>query len=358
MIRSEQMDNPLQNMSLAKHKLERVKIEYETSIKELKKSLEEKTQTVVDRLFNAVNQRKFVKKFTSWGSEEYEQLEELTEVTEIVIETMIRRRFQKEIEEWEAENHVIEEALKSLMKLLKKYSDSLEFKIKAVEDCMVGQTKSGEFHLTTAQKVFIGVTSPVWIPIAIVGGIIILPLIAKQAIANLLYKKTEKKLFSANKGQYIKMKSKEFLENTVNKEYISSIIRENFTEVKINLQEMEFNFLKLISADMNVILKVLMKKNLGLAEEAKYYAPIHAECCIVRGELSMFSIEEVIPRKIDIQDLIWEGEPIGRGSFADVYQGSLGISKEAQVEVAVKVCNESLTNENAHQILSEDRILR
>ena len=102
------MDNPLENMLLAKLKLDLVKMEYETSIKELKKSLEEKTKTVVDRLFNAVNQRKFVEKFTSWRSEEYEQLEELTEVTEIVIETMISQRFQKEIEEWEAENRVIE----------------------------------------------------------------------------------------------------------------------------------------------------------------------------------------------------------------------------------------------------------
>lgn len=358
-IRKEQMDDPIKNMVLAKFKLEMVKSEYEMSIKELKKDLEVKTKNVVDRLLNAVNQNKFVKKMTTWSSEEYEQLRKSTEFTEEIetaIEKIIEQKFLKKIEEWEAENHVIKEALESLIELLKKRSNSLEFHIKAVEDCMVGKTESIESNLTIAEKVIIGFTSPIWIPLAIAGGIIALPVIVVKGIKYLVHKSSAKKLF-ADKSDYMKMKSEEFLENTVNKEYISSIITKKFTEVKIHIDEMESNFLKQIRADMNVILAVL-GKSFVLFEQAGYYAPIDDKCSIVKGELSMFTIEKVIPREIDIQDLSWERKPIGKGSFADVYKGTWEKTKESQVEVAVKVCSEPLNNKNAHQILSEEKILR
>ena len=357
MIRNEESDDPLENMLTAKLQIELVKLEYDKSIKKLERKLEEKTKEVVHQFYNVVNQTAFVEKFTNWSGKLYGDQGELTEKMETATESIIRKQFEKEIEEWDAENHVIEDAHKSLMKRLKKYSDSLEFKMKAIEGDLTRKKESNGFHFTTAQKVLIGVTSPVWIPFALASGIIALPFIAGQAVRNFVHKKTAKKLFAESKEEYMKMKSEEFLKKVVNEKYISSIITENFNEIKINIDEMKSNFSKLIDADMHIILAVL-GDGIRLHEAVEYYSEIHSQCPKVRGELSMFTIEEVVPRRIEIQDLIWKGEPIGRGSFADVYQGYLKVCKEEKVEVAVKICNDSLTEKNAHQILSEELILR
>ena len=358
-IRNEQHDTPIQNLMASKLALELIKLEYESCIAELENKIEVKTKDVVKRVILHFSKPAFVEEFTTWRDNECPEFEELTDETEGKIEQIIKQKFEQEIQKWEAENHVIKAALESLMKRLKKYSDRLEFQIKAMEEKMLrgGLASDSDERFTTAQKVALGVTSPLWLPFALVGGIVGLPVMAGLAIKGFVKKTKDKKIFKEDKKSYIAQKSSQFLKDCVNQDGLRPFITPRFEQVKFNLDEMKSNFSKLLDADMFLILKVL-GESVALCDAAEFYTPINADCSKVRGELSIFTIKEIIPKKIESKDLQWNKDLIGSGAFADVYKGTLKTAECEEINVAVKISRNWLTEENAHELLSEELILR
>ena len=356
-IRNGERDNLLVNYIQAEMAMKKIRLEYESCIKELEDKLEFKTKEVVKHLRIYLKNPSFVEKFTTWGGHECTESELTAEAEEKVAE-IIKERFEQEMNKWEAENKFIQCAHDSLMKRLKKYSDRLEFRIKAVEDVMMKETPLGDDQLlNTAGKVAIGLTSPIWFPVALVGGILSLPVLGGIAVKNLIKRATIKKQFKDDKKTYISKKSSEFLNEHVSEDSLRPFVIAKFDIVRINLVEMKQNFAKLIDADMLVLLQV-MGQGLSLYNAVEHYTPINADCQIVRGELSIFTIKEVIPRCIYITDLQWSSDLIGSGTFSDVFKGSLKTTEGKRVDVAVKVCKHTLTEENAYDLLCEELILR
>ncbi len=231
-IRNEQQDTPIENLLASKLALELIKLEYESCIEELEDKIEIKTKDVVKRLIIHFSKPAFVDEFTTWRDNECPEFEELTHETEEKIEEIIKQKFEQEIQKWEAENHVIKAALESLMKRLKKYSDRLEFKIKAMEEKMLRGGVASDERFTTAQKVALGVTSPLWLPFALLGGIVSLPVMAGLAIKGFVKKTKDKKIFKEDKKSYIAQKSSQFLKHCVNQDGLLPFITPRFEQVK------------------------------------------------------------------------------------------------------------------------------
>ena len=356
MIRNEERNNPIENLIIAKLMLKKVKAEYEKCINELEDKLHSKTKDAVKLLLIHLN--KNTEQFTSWSGNECPD-EELTTEAEHKVEEIIKQKFELEIDKWEAENRIIKCAHDSLMKRLKKYSDRLEFQIKAAEEVMAKKTTSNDDQLilTTAGKVALGLTSPIWFPLAVVGGIFSLPVLGGIAVKNFINKVNAKKLFKDDKKSYITERSRQFFKDHVSEDGLEPFITPKFEIVRINLTEMKSNFERLIEADVFLIQHIL-EECVSLSKAAEYYAPINADCDKIRGELSLYTIEEVFPSDINITDLQWNDNAIGSGSFADVFKGSLKTTEGKSIDVAVKVCKEMLTERNAHDLLSEELMLR
>jgi DNA-binding protein H-NS len=354
-MRQYEQNKPIENILKAKLMLEMVKKDYVACIAELESKLESKTKEAAKCLI--VELRKNTEEFSTWSGDECAG-DELTPEAEENVEKIIRQKFEQLINKWESENQIIQDALTSLMKRLKKYSERLEFNIRAVEDVITKETVSSpEERLNTAGKVALGLTSPIWFPLALIGGIVSLPVLGGMMVKSLIKKANAKKLFKNDKRSYIAERSRQFFESHVSEDGLRSFIAPKFEIVRYNLIQMKSNFLKLIDADMYLILQIL-DQDIALTKAAEFYAPIKADCDTTRGQLSIFTLKEITATEIDIADIQWGGDTIGSGTFADVFKGNLKINDEKRVDVAVKICKDMLTENNAHDLLSEDLVLR
>ena len=143
-------------------------------IEELRNHMKASVKIAVQELSKYLKSDDVKARFTTWTLDEVPNTEGSWEVTNSNITKVLQKQLGKIIEGWEEDNHVFSDARKSLVQHSQQRYNMVEGELRNLQcavtndDLDVPEPISPKEGLTTAEKVFIGVTIPIWVPVSVV----------------------------------------------------------------------------------------------------------------------------------------------------------------------------------------------
>ncbi|KAL9963747.1 hypothetical protein ACROYT_G027281 [Oculina patagonica] len=304
-------------------------------------------------------------RFTSWTLDEVPKAESSWEVTKSNIAKVLGRRLREIIEHWEEDKHVFSKARESLLQHFQQRYNFVEGQLRNLQvavtndDLDVPESSPHNESLSTAGKVIIGVTSPIWVPLTLVALVIGVPVVGILAIKNKLNDKRRIMKYEKDKCAFMAETSADFLDDATNEQVLKLFVKDQLKEAKLCLKQIEARIPELIQAD-KMLYNELRDETRSQEVIQEQYQPIMDEAHDIRGHLAVFGLKEIRSVDISSKELDWKEDlssRLGSGAFATVYQGKMRRHGVEQI-VALKVCNEILDAKNANLIMAEVDLLR
>ncbi|XP_022806599.1 U-box domain-containing protein 35-like [Stylophora pistillata] len=363
---SEDRENVIARMKLITDRLHSIERQQGSVKKELETFLENRTNNALSALSKYLKSPEFKEKFSSWTLDDVPNTEESWEVTKNYIQKALLRRLQERIEEWEEKNHVFSDARSSLIRYFQERFSYVEGQLRTLESSVLagnaassvsGPLASEDFSV--AEKVLIGVTSPIWVPVGLVVLVVSVPVVGALPVKEKLEDWNRTRKYEKDKCGYMAKASQEYLKEAAEEQHLKSFVEEQLKEAQVCLHQVLHRIPQLIDED-KMLCKQLREENRSKKEIEDFYEPLHDKSVQLRDEMALFGIKEVRIMDISCNDLEWQDDArLGTGAFATVYRGTLKIrGDDKPVDVAVKVWNEELNDATASGFLSETEILR
>ena len=334
-----------------------------TISKELQSYLESKTDHAVSALSRYLKSPEVMQQFSSWTLDDVPNTEESWELTKNYIQQLQMERLVEVIKEWEEMNHVFSDARASLIQYFQErlsyVKGQLEGHVVAEDADSSGSDPLASDDFSVAEKVIIGVTSPIWVPVSLVVPVGNVPVVGARSVKEKLENWNKIRQYNKDKCAFMAEASQEYLNKIAEEQHLKSFVMEQLKEAQVCLRQVLDRIPQLIE-ESKMLCQKLRDKNRSKKELKDFYKLLHEKSLQIRGEMALFGIKEVRTVDISCDDLEWQDDaPLGRGAFATVYRGKLKIRGEDKpVDVAVKVWNEELTRSTASSFLSEAEILR
>ena len=337
-----------------------------TISKELQSYLESKTDHAVSALSRYLKSPEVMQQFSSWTLDDVPNTEESWELTKNYIQQLQMERLVEVIKEWEEMNHVFSDARASLIQYFQERLSYVKGQLRTLEGHVVAEdaASSGSDSLASddfsvAEKVIIGVTSPIWVPVSLVVPVGNVPVVGARSVKEKLENWNKIRQYNKDKCAFMAEASQEYLNKIAEEQHLKSFVMEQLKEAQVCLRQVLDRIPQLME-ESKMLCQKLRDKNRSKKELKDFYKLLHEKSLQIRGEMALFGIKEVRTVDISCDDLEWQDDaPLGRGAFATVYRGKLKIRGEDKpVDVAVKVWNEELTRSTASSFLSEAEILR
>ena len=363
---SKDRKNMIDRMMFITDRLQSIERQQGTVSKELQSYLEKKTDDAVTTLSRYLKSAEVMQQFSSWTLDDAPQTEENWELTRNYIQKALMNRLQETIEEWEEKNQVFSDARASLIQYFQERFSYVVGQLRTLEESVLagdaansagGPLASDDFSV--AEKVIIGVTSPIWVPVSLVVPVGNVPVVGARSVKEKLENWNKIRQYNKDKCAFMAEASQEYLNKIAEEQHLKSFVMEQLKEAQVCLRQVLDRIPQLIE-ESKMLCQKLRDKNRSKKELKDFYKLLHEKSLQIRGEMALFGIKEVRTVDISCDDLEWQDDaPLGRGAFATVYRGKLKIRGEDKpVDVAVKVWNEELTRSTASSFLSEAEILR
>ncbi|XP_067035313.1 uncharacterized protein [Acropora muricata] len=341
------------------------------------KVMEELTEYLVERVDDALTQlSKYLstedvrKSFTSWTLDDAPKAEMSWEATENLIKKTLSRRLRDIIEQWEEDNKVFSTARESLIKHFQQRYNFVEEQLRnlqgvVIDDNDIADNVGGhgasntDSSLTVAQKVVVGVTSPLWVPLSLVALVIGAPVVGIMALTEKLQDKKKLKAFKEDRCAFMTKESAEYLRSVNDSLGLLMFVKAQLREAALCLDRIKARIPELIQAD-KMLCEQLNDETRGKKQVLDLYQPILNMASVLRGNLAVFGFKEVFGEEISLKTLDWqedESHRLGCGAFAVVYKGIMTKYGRKQ-PVALKVYSEALHAMNACEIMAEVELLR
>lgn len=307
-------------------------------------------------------------RFTSWTLDEVPRSEDTWVLTRLQINKALSRRFQKFIEQWEEDNKVFANGRESLVQHFQSRYNFVEGQLRNLlsaitadkKDVPENLTELSDSDLTLRQKVIIGVTSPILVPLGIVAGLVIgVPVLGIKAIKSKWEDSKKLQTYKKDKCSFMSETSEVYLDEVIEEKVLKPFVKEQMKEAQVCLQQIQARLPELIEAG-KMLCKQLLHETRTQEEITERYQPILDEASLLRGDLAVFGFKEVRATDIKTTNLDWSensSSHIGRGAFANVYTGKMKRNGNFYT-VALKVYNEALDANNACLFMAEVQILR
>ena len=301
------------------------------------------------------------KEFTTWSEKECPQEEKEWENTKSEIKKRLKQRFYQTIEKYENEKSVMKAVQTWLINNMKKHKSDLEVRIRDVEAKIIDGKQYEEnsvLELTVGKKVAVGLSSPFWVPVAMVAAV----LAGLPYLGWTLWKYSrmteDQKAYHKSKQEYMERKSKAFLSGDEKEKMLEKFVNEQLEEVT-NAYESLKTEIELKIEGNKVFLKEVNNKTVSKKKTIDFLKSINSDCSGVRGELSLFALKNVFQSNAACESLECDTNSLlGQGAFADVYQGTIKTIEGETEKVAVKIPKAVLDKTNAEQLLFEQEMLR
>ena len=363
---SEDRKKVIDRMKFVTDRLQSIEREQGTVRKQLQLHLQKMTDKAVSALSTYLKSSEVMQQFSSWTLDEVPKTKESWEITQNYIQNALMRRIREKIKEWEEKNHVFSDARASLIQNFQERFRYVEGQLRTLEGSVLagGVTRSASGppvsdDFSVAEKVMIGVTSPLWFPIGLVVRVVGVPVLGAIAFKGKLENWNKTRQYNDDKCAFMSKASQEYLNEVVQEQHLEPFVMEQLKEAQVCLKQVLDRIPQLIEED-KMLCQQLRDENRSKKEVEDFYKPLHEESVQLRDEMALFGIKEVRTMDISCDDLEWRDHaPLGSGAFAAVYRGKLKIRGEDKpVDVAVKEWNEELTRSTASSFLSEAEILR
>ena len=334
--------------------------------KELQDYLENKTDHAVRALSKYLKTSDVVEKFTSWTLDDVLNTEESLEVARNFIQKAIMKRLQDVIATWEEEKHVFSDARTSLIQYFQDRFNLVEGQLRILESSVVAKDAASPSsdllvpdNFSVAERVIIGVTSPIWVPVGLVVLIVSVPVVGAMAVKEKYEDWAKTREYEKDKSGFMAKASQEYLTEAAEEQNLRSYVVEQLKECEVCLRQVVARIPELIEAD-KMLCQQLRDENRSQKEIEDFYRPLYQRSLQLRDRMAMFGIKEVRTMDISCNDLEWKDDGsslLGTGAFASVYRGKLKLHEEEQ-PVALKVWKEQLNDCNASAFLAETDALR
>ena len=347
-------------------RLQSIERQQGTVSKELQSYLEKKTDDAVTTLSRYLKSAEVMQQFSSWTLDDAPKTEESWELTKSYIQKALMNRLQETIEEWEEKNQVFSDARASLIQYFQERFSYVVGQLRTLEESVLagdaansagGPLASDDFSV--AEKVIIGVTSPIWVPVGLVVLVVSVPVVGAIAVKEKLENWNKTRQYNKDKCAFMAKASREYLKETAEEQHLKSFVMEQLKEAQVCLKQVLDRIPQLIEED-KMLCQQLRDENRSKKEVEDFYQPLQKRSVQIRDEMALFGIKEVRTMDISCDDLEWKDNALlGIGTFAAVYRGKLKIQGEDKpVDVAVKVWSEELNESTASGFLSEAETLR
>ena len=363
---SEDRKKVIDRMKFVTDRLQSIEREQGTVGKQLQLHLQKMTDKAVSALSTYLKSSEVMQQFSSWTLDEVPKTEESWEITQDYIQNALMRRLREKIREWEEKNHVFSNARASLIQKFQERFRYVEGQLRTLEGSVLaggvtrstsGPSVSNDFSV--AQKVIIGVTSPIWFPIGLVVLVVGVPVLGAIAFKGKLENWNKTRQYNNDKCAFMSKASQEYLNEVVQEQHLRPFVMEQLKEARVCLKQVLDRIPQLIEED-KMLCQQLKDENRSKKDVEDFYTPLLEKSVQIRNEMALFGIKEVGIMDISCDDLEWQDDAhLGTGASAAVYRGKLKIRGEDKpVDVAVKVWNEELNEGTASGFLSEAEILR
>ena len=358
--------NAIDRIIFTTDRLQSFERQQDTVSKELQSYLESKTDHAVSALSRYLKSPEVMQQFSSWTLDDVPNTGESWELTKNYIQQLQMERLVEVIKEWEEMNHVFSDARASLIQYFQERLSYVKGQLRTLEGHVVAEdaASSGSDPLASddfsvAEKVIIGVTSPIWVPVGLVVLVVSVPVVGAIAVKEKLENWNKIREYNKDKRTFMAKASQEYLNEAAEEQHLKSYVMEQLKEAQVCLKQVLERIPQLIEED-KMLCQQLRDENRSKKEVEDFYKLLHEESVQLRDEMALFGIKEVRTMDISCDDLEWRDHaPLGSGAFAAVYRGKLKIRGEDKpVDVAVKEWNEELTRSTASSFLSEAEILR
>ncbi len=364
--------NVIERMMLVTERLVMIEEQQSSITNELQEYLENKTNIAVSALSQYLKSPDVVEKFTSWMLDDVPSTENSWEETKNYVQIALVKRLQNVIALWEEENGVFAEARTSLIKSFQQRFNFVEGQLRNLESSVLAEAAASPSSslrlpdnlniwspLSVAEKVIIGVTSPIWVPIGLVALIVSAPVVGVMAIVRSLQHWNKKREYERDKCGFMARASKGYLTESAEEQNLRSYVVEQLKESQVCLKQAVARIPELIEAD-KMLCQQLKDEERSQKEIEDLYQPLFERSLQLRGRTALFYIKEVRATDISCSNLEWKKDRsslLGTGAFSFVYRGKLKLRGEEQ-PVALKVLKETLNDVNASAFLDETETLR
>ena len=351
-------------MALIRQRLSLIGQQQTQVMEELHNYLKARVDGAVQKLSEYLKSDDVRVRFTTWSLDEVPKAGSSWEETKNNIAKVLKSRLRETIQHWEEDNKVFSDARESLLQHFQQRYNFVEGQLRNLQDAVtnddldVPESNPPDRSLTTAEKVAIGVTSPIWIPLSLYVLVIGAPVVGILVIKNMLEDKSKIKKYEKEKCAFMAKSSAGYLDDATNEKVLKCFVEDQLKEAKFCLKQIEARIPELIQAD-KLLCKQLSDETRSQEEIQKLYQPIMDEASDIRVHLSLFGLKEIRAVDISSEELDWKemSPPLGSGAFATVYQGKMRKHEVEQI-VALKVCNEVLDATNARLITAKVDLLR
>jgi len=304
-------------------------------------------------------------RFTTWNLDEVPKAESSWKVSKNNITKALENRLREIIEHWEEDRQVFSDTRKSLLQHFQQRYNFVERELQNLQDAVTNDDPDvpaivpADEGLTTAEKVAIGVTSPLWVPLTLVALVIGAPVVGIVAIKNMVEDKWRIKEYERYKCAFMHEASADYLNYATNERVLKVFVKDQLKEAKLCLKQIEARIPELIEAD-KMLCRQLGDKRRSKKEIKEMYQPIMDKASYIREHLAIFAFQEILAADINSEELDWKEDlscRLGCGAFATVYQGKIKRQGEEQT-VALKVCSEVLDTTKASLVMTEVGHLR
>ena len=358
--------NVIKRMMLITERLSMIEKQQSSVKKELQDHLEKETDHAVVTLSKYLKSSDVVEKFTTWTLDDVPNTEESWEVTRSCIQKAIMKLLQDVIKTWEEKNQVFSDARSSVNQYFQKRFNYVEGQLRNLESSVVSKESASPISVPVAsvnfsvgERVIIGVTSPIWVPVGLVVLIVSVPVFGVMAVKATYGDWSNTREYEKDKSAFMAKAAKEYLTEAADEQNLRSYVVEQLKECQVCLKQVIARIPELIEAD-KILCQQLRHETRSQKEIQQFYKPLYHESLQLRDHMAIFGVQEVRTMEISFNDLEWKEDRsslLGIGAFAYVYRGKLKLQEEEQ-SVALKVWKEQLNETNASAFLAETDVLR
>ena len=337
-------------------------------MEELHNFLKARVDGAVQKLSEYLKSDDARNRFTTWTLDEVPKAESSWEVTKSNITKALNNRMQEIIEHWEEDKHVFSDARQSLLRHFQQRYNFVEGQLRNLQGAVIDDDSdvpvlesipAANEGFTMTEKVVIGISSPIWVPLGLVALVIVAPVVGMLSIKSKLEDRSRIKKYERDKCAFMAETAADYLHAVTDESVLKVFVKDQLKEAKLCLKQIEARIPELIEAD-KMLLEHLRDERRSKKEIEELYHPIMAEASNIRGHLAVFALKEICAIDIGSEKLNWKEDSysrLGSGAFAIVYQGKMRRQGQEQI-VALKVCSDVLDFKNASAIMAEVELLR